>query len=38
MNNIGMNIYIIHSIKPLGKIRKWIMRKIGCQFIGDNQV
>lgn len=37
MNNIGMNIYIIHSKKPLGKIRKWIMRKIGCQFVGDNQ-
>lgn len=37
MNNIGMNIYIIHSTKPLGKIRKWIMRKIGCQFVGDNQ-
>ena len=38
MNNIGMNIYIIHSTKPLGKIKKWILRKIGCQFVGDNQI
>ena len=38
MNNIGMNIYIIHSTKPLGKIRKWILRKIGCRFVGDNQI
>lgn len=38
MNNIGMNIYIIHSVKPLGKIRKWILRKIGCIIVGDNQV
>ena len=36
--NTGMNIYIILSTKPLGKIRKWIIRKIGCQFVGDNQL
>ena len=38
MDEIGMNIYIIHTIKPVGKIRKWILRKLGCQFVVDNQV
>lgn len=37
MDNINMNIYIIHVNKPLGRIRKWIMRKLGCRFVGDNQ-
>lgn len=32
------NIYIIHTDKPLGKIRKWILRKIGCRMVGDNQI
>lgn len=32
------NIYIIHTNKPLGRFKKWILRKIGCRFVGDNQV
>ena len=32
------NIYIIHTTKPLGKIRKWILRKIGIRMVGDNQI
>ena len=32
------NIYIIHTNKPLGRFRKWLLRKIGCRFVGDNQV
>ena len=32
------NIYIIHTKKPLGRFRKWILRKLGCAMVGDNQV
>lgn len=32
------NIYIIHTKKPLGKIRIFILRKLGCKFVFDNKI